>query len=211
MPRQTLGNLLGILSSYLPLPRDRFPFHYRRLEDDQDTMEPPGARFNDETIDRGTMASNHGDIELKTADETTVVRTVTKPHGIRFANDDVTLRRLGKRPLLTRSFGFMSILGLSCSALSSWEAILNTSVPALLEGGPGAVVWSFIIGWIGTISVTATLGEMSSMAPTAGGQCKVNLELGSNYLADCVNLQTIGLPCSVLRNTSASSVIWQHG
>ncbi|KAH9897510.1 amino acid transporter [Xylariomycetidae sp. FL2044] len=93
-----------------------------------------------------------------------------KPHGIRVANDDITLRRLGKRPLLTRSFGFMSILGLSCSALSSWEAILNTSVPALLEGGPGAVVWSFIIGWIGTISVTATLGEMSSMAPTAGGQ-----------------------------------------
>lgn len=174
-------------------------------------MEPPGARFNDEGIDRGTMASNHGDIELKTADETTVVRTVTKPHGIRFANDDVTLRRLGKRPLLTRSFGFMSILGLSCSALSSWEAILNTSVPALLEGGPGAVVWSFIIGWIGTISVTATLGEMSSMAPTAGGQCKVNLELGSNYLADRVNLQTIGLPCSVRNDTSASSVIWQHG
>lgn len=168
--------------------------------------------FNDETIYRGTMASSHGDIELKTADETTtVVRTVTKPHGIRFANDDVTLRRLGKRPLLTRSFGFMSILGLSCSALSSWEAILNTSVPALLEGGPGAVVWSFIIGWIGTISVTATLGEMSSMAPTAGGQCRVKLELKSKYIADRVILQTIGLPCSVLSDTSASSVIWQLG
>lgn len=135
--------------------------------------------FNDQVIDRGTMASTHGNFELKTADETTVVRTVTKPHGIQFADDDATLRRLGKRPLLTRSFGFMSILGLSCSALSSWEAILNTSVPALLEGGPGAVVWSFIIGWIGTVSVTATLGEMSSMAPTAGGQCKVKLELKS--------------------------------
>lgn len=129
--------------------------------------------LNDQVIDRETMASNHGDNELKTTDGTTVVRTVTNPHGVRFTNDDVTLRRLGKRPLLTRSFGFMSILGLSCSALSSWEAILNTSVPALLEGGPGAVVWSFIIGWVGTISVTAALGEMSSMAPTAGGQCKV--------------------------------------
>lgn len=160
--------------------------------------------FNDQVLDRGTMASNQGDIELKTADETTFVRTVTKPHGIRFADDDVTLRRLGKRPLLTRSFGFMSILGLSCSALSSWEAILNTSVPALLEGGPGAVVWSFIIGWVGTISVTATLAEMSSMAPTAGGQCKVKLGLKSRFVADCAILQTIGLPCSVLSDTSAS-------
>lgn len=132
------------------------------------------AIYNDQAVDCGAMASNHGGTELKTTDETTIVRSATKPHGIRVANDDVTLRRLGKRPLLTRSFGFMSILGLSCSALSSWEAILNTSVPALVEGGPGAVVWSFIIGWIGTISVTATLGEMSSMAPTAGGQCKVN-------------------------------------
>lgn len=124
------------------------------------------------------MVSKHGGgTELKTTGETTVVRSVHKHHGIRVANDDITLRRLGKRLLLTRSFGSMSILGLSCSALSSWEAILNTSVPALLEGGPGAVVWSFIIGWIGTISVTATLGEMSSMAPIVGGQCTVNLEI----------------------------------
>lgn len=159
---------------------------------------------NDQLIDLGATASKNGDIELKETDETTVVRSATKPHGIRVANDDVTLRRLGKRPLLIRSFGFMSILGLSCSALSSWEAILNTSVPALLEGGPGAVVWSFIIGWIGTISVTATLGEMSSMAPTAGGQCKVKLEIEPSYHADCVVLQTIGLPCSVLSDTSAS-------
>lgn len=170
----------------------------------RNTTEPPGAMFNDQLIDPGATASNHGDIELKTTDETTVVRSATKPHGIRVANDDVTLRRLGKRPLLIRSFGFMSILGLSCSALSSWEAILNTSVPALLEGGPGAVVWSFIIGWIGTISVTATLGEMSSMAPTAGGQCTVKLEIEYNYLADFVVLQIIGLPCSVLSDTSAS-------
>lgn len=158
-------NHLGI-SHLFPTSSGRSNYHL--------LTDPPDATFDDRVGDCGAMASNHGDIELKTTDETTVVHTATKPHGVRVANDDVTLRRLGKRPLLTRSFGFMSILGLSCSALSSWEAILNTSVPALVEGGPGAVVWSFIIGWIGTISVTATLGEMSSMAPTAGGQCMVN-------------------------------------
>ena len=49
-------------------------------------------------------------------------------------DDDAVLRRLGKRPVLTRSFGFMSILGFSCSALCSWESILLTSVPGLIIG-----------------------------------------------------------------------------
>lgn len=168
MPRLPCGMPFTHLRISHPFSTSSGRSNYHQL------TEPFGAIQKDRVVDCGAMASNHGDIELKTTDETTIVRSATKPRGIRVANDDVTLRQLGKRPLLTRSFGFMSILGLSCSALSSWEAILNTSVPALVEGGPGAVVWSFIIGWIGTISVTATLGEMSSMAPTAGGQCTVN-------------------------------------
>ncbi|KAI0517029.1 putative GABA transporter [Xylaria bambusicola] len=84
--------------------------------------------------------------------------------------DDLTLRRLGKRPLLTRSFGFMSILGLSCSALSSWEGTLGTTPPALLIAGPAGVLWAFVVSWIGTMSVTATMAELASAAPTAGGQ-----------------------------------------
>jgi len=87
-------------------------------------------------------------------------------------HDDQRLRQLGKRPLLNRSFGFMSTLGLSCTALSSWEGVLVTSVPGLLNGGPAGVVWGYLINWIGTISVYATMAELSSIAPTTGGQCK---------------------------------------
>lgn len=86
-------------------------------------------------------------------------------------HDDDALRRLGKRPLLNRGFGFMSILGFSCSALLSWEGILVTSIAELSNGGPAGVVWGFLINWIGTICVYTTLGELVSMAPTAGGQC----------------------------------------
>lgn len=87
-------------------------------------------------------------------------------------SDDAYLARLGKRPLLSRSFGFMSILGFSCSVLLSWEGILVTSVTSLINGGPAGAVWSFLINWVGTISVNAVLGELASMAPTAAGQCK---------------------------------------
>ncbi|KAI0835920.1 amino acid transporter [Hypoxylon sp. FL0890] len=86
------------------------------------------------------------------------------------SRDDTTLRRLGKRPLLNRSFGFMSSLGLSCSVLLSWEGILVTSVPTFLSGGSGGVVWAFLIGWVGVTSVYASVAELASAAPTAGGQ-----------------------------------------
>lgn len=92
-----------------------------------------------------------------------------------YYSDDETLRRLGKRPLLIRSFGFMSSLGLSCSALCSWEGALVSSVPSLITGGPGAVVWSFLIAWVGITSVYAVIAELASVAPTAGGQCMLNL------------------------------------
>ncbi|KAI1173213.1 putative GABA permease [Nemania sp. FL0916] len=85
-------------------------------------------------------------------------------------DDESTLRRLGKKPQLSRSFGFMSALGLSCTTLISWEGALVSSVPGLLNGGPAGVIYGFIANWIGMLSVYFALGEMASIAPTAGGQ-----------------------------------------
>lgn len=86
-------------------------------------------------------------------------------------SEDARLERLGKKPRLNRSFGFMSILGFSCSALLSWEGVLVNSVTSLLNGGPAGVMWGFLINFVGTISVYAALGELTSIAPTAAGQC----------------------------------------
>ncbi|KAI0112208.1 amino acid transporter [Nemania sp. FL0031] len=88
----------------------------------------------------------------------------------RYSSDDSLLRRLGKRPILNRSFGFMSILGLSCSALCTWEGILVSSLPSLLTGGPAAVIWGFLVNWIGVGSVYLVIAELASAAPTSGGQ-----------------------------------------
>ncbi|RWA12218.1 hypothetical protein EKO27_g2898 [Xylaria grammica] len=79
-----------------------------------------------------------------------------------YNRDDRDLARLGKKPVLKRNFGFMSILGFSCTVLITWEG--------MLIGGPAGVIWGYIIVWIGTISTFAVLSELASMAPTAGGQ-----------------------------------------
>ncbi|KAH7554723.1 hypothetical protein BM1_07384 [Bipolaris maydis] len=87
-----------------------------------------------------------------------------------FTQDERDLMRLGKKPVLKRNFGFMQILGFSCTVLSTWEGILQVSTPSLLNGGPAGVFWGYILIWIGSISIYTVLSELSSMAPTAGGQ-----------------------------------------
>lgn len=40
------------------------------------------------------------------------------------SRDDLALARLGKKPVLKRNFGFMTILGFSCTILITWEGTL---------------------------------------------------------------------------------------
>ncbi|KAI8956046.1 hypothetical protein F4801DRAFT_595379 [Xylaria longipes] len=87
-----------------------------------------------------------------------------------YHDDDSVLRRLGKRPRLTRTFGFMLVLGFSCSSLCSWESILLTSVPGLVIGGPAGLTWTLVLNSVGITSIHAVLGELASIAPTSGGQ-----------------------------------------
>ncbi|KAJ2991258.1 hypothetical protein NUW58_g2579 [Xylaria curta] len=96
-----------------------------------------------------------------------VTATVTTGHTSR---DDASLARLGKKPVLKRNFGFLTILGFSCTVLITWEGSLLTFLAGLQNGGPSGIIYSFIVVWVGTLSTFITLGEMVSMAPTSGGQ-----------------------------------------
>ncbi|KAI1124190.1 putative GABA permease [Nemania abortiva] len=86
------------------------------------------------------------------------------------SRDDATLARLGKKPVLKRNFGFLSILGFSCTVLITWEGSLTTFLSGLENGGPSGLLYGFLVVWVGTLSTFATLSEMVSMAPTSGGQ-----------------------------------------
>ncbi|KAL8752452.1 MAG: hypothetical protein Q9184_005731 [Pyrenodesmia sp. 2 TL-2023] len=78
-----------------------------------------------------------------------------------YDRDRDDLARLGKKQVLKRNFGFMSMLGFSCTIMVTWEGIL--------VGGPAGLVYGFLIVWLGTLCVFTTLSELASMAPTAGG------------------------------------------
>ncbi|OTA58857.1 choline transport protein [Hypoxylon sp. EC38] len=86
------------------------------------------------------------------------------------SRDDATLARLGKKPVLKRNFGFMAVLGFSCTVLITWEGSLIGFISGLQNGGPSGIIYGFLVVWVGTLSVFATLSELVSMAPTSGGQ-----------------------------------------
>ncbi|PYH95514.1 amino acid transporter [Aspergillus ellipticus CBS 707.79] len=85
-------------------------------------------------------------------------------------HDDVLLARLGKKPVLKRTFGILSMIGFSCTILGTWEGILSTFITPLENGGSAGAVYSFIYAWTGTGCCFVLLAEMASMAPTSGGQ-----------------------------------------
>lgn len=84
--------------------------------------------------------------------------------------DEIALARLGKKAVLKRRFGFLSILGFSCTVLITWEGSLVLFLQGFQNGGPAGVIYGYLLVWVGTISVFIVLSELVSIAPTSGGQ-----------------------------------------
>ncbi|KAL2432618.1 hypothetical protein ABEF95_014048 [Exophiala dermatitidis] len=80
------------------------------------------------------------------------------------------MRAMGKVQQLNRNFRFISILGFSCTAMSTWEITLASSTFGLINGGLPGLVWAYFFVWIGYCTVFASIAELASMMPTAGGQ-----------------------------------------
>ncbi|TQV94484.1 GABA permease [Cordyceps javanica] len=86
------------------------------------------------------------------------------------SGDGDQLAKLGKKPVLKRNFNFVSILSLSITVLITWEASLVLFSQGLENGGPGGLIYTYIIIWVGNLSTFSALCELVSMAPTSAGQ-----------------------------------------
>ncbi|KAK4975186.1 hypothetical protein LTR42_004396 [Elasticomyces elasticus] len=102
------------------------------------------------------------------------------------ASDEQEMRRMGKvqelrvsrSPLLLpswtdyrkRNFKFVGIVGFVTILQATWEATLLALYPGLLNGGTAGVIWCTIAVWILMLCTIASMAEMASMCPTAGGQ-----------------------------------------
>jgi len=80
------------------------------------------------------------------------------------------MARLGRKQELRRNFKSLSILGLATTTMSTWVAMLLSSVFSLINGGLAGTIWIYVASWLSVFAVAASLAEMSSMAPHSGGQ-----------------------------------------
>ncbi|KAJ9652941.1 hypothetical protein H2198_007850 [Neophaeococcomyces mojaviensis] len=77
---------------------------------------------------------------------------------------------MGHKQVLRRNFRFVTMLGFASTVMASWEIILPLFTFVLTDGGTALLFWGFIAVAIGQSLVYASIAEMASMSPTAGGQ-----------------------------------------
>ncbi|KAF1849037.1 uncharacterized protein K460DRAFT_428463 [Cucurbitaria berberidis CBS 394.84] len=80
--------------------------------------------------------------------------------------DERELAAMGKKSVLRRNFSRISILGLSCSIVITWEAMFSVLIFGLLNGGPGGLIYGYVFCWIGWAAVVATMGDQPSYNPS---------------------------------------------
>ena len=86
------------------------------------------------------------------------------------STDSATLALLGKKQVLKRRFGALSLIAFAVCELITWETVFALFSQPLENGGPSGAVYGFIIAWSSTFSVYTVISELASMAPIAAGQ-----------------------------------------
>lgn len=109
--------------------------------------------------------------------------------------DTDQLAQLGHAQSFERQFSKWSMLGLAFAILNSWAALAAGLSFALPSGSSCAVLWGLITAGICNLSLAASLAEMLSAYPTAGGQyhwvavmSPASLKRGLSWVTGWVNL-----------------------
>ncbi|KAF4554674.1 Amino acid permease-like protein 1 [Elsinoe fawcettii] len=105
------------------------------------------------------------------ADSTQATTVMEKDSiSIEDSNDQRDMVRMGRRQQVKRVFRTWSLLSFTCLVTSTWEYLMLGLDTGLTLGGRAGLFWSYIWSMIFFAFLSASIAEMASMAPTAGGQ-----------------------------------------
>jgi amino acid permease len=77
--------------------------------------------------------------------------------------DEAAMRAMGRRQLLDRNFGFLSMISFTTTMMANWEAEALSISAGLLNGGNVALVYGYILVFFGTLATAYSLAELASM------------------------------------------------
>ncbi|KAI7553141.1 amino acid transporter-like protein [Hortaea werneckii] len=98
------------------------------------------------------------------------------------AADARDMKILGKTQVLRRNFRFITMLGFASTVMASWEVLLVLFKLILVDGGTPNLFWGFLVDACGMLFVHASLAELASMSPTAGGQISFALSAETTFI-----------------------------
>ena len=119
-------------------------------------------------------------------------------------DDELNLARLGHTQQFKRRFNIWSILAFSSCLLGTWEGLSLTLISALQSGGSSSLMYGLLLAWLGTLANAASLAEISSIYPTAGGQYHWTYCLGPPSIRRFASYIVGWIGCSGLMAAAAS-------
>ncbi|KAF7560390.1 hypothetical protein G7046_g3750 [Stylonectria norvegica] len=87
-----------------------------------------------------------------------------------FLDDGVDLSRLGLEIHTKRDIGLISIIALGWNICNSWAAVAATMIFSIVSGGPVTLLYGIILIFVLGGCCAASMAEIASVYPTAGGQ-----------------------------------------
>ncbi|CAM1507612.1 Fc.00g072530.m01.CDS01 [Cosmosporella sp. VM-42] len=87
-----------------------------------------------------------------------------------FVDDGVDLARLGIESHTKRDISLIGIVALGWNICNSWAAVAATMVFSITSGGPVTLVYGIILIFVLGGCCAASMAELASAYPTAGGQ-----------------------------------------
>ncbi|CAG8888272.1 unnamed protein product [Penicillium egyptiacum] len=137
------------------------------------------------------------------------------------AMDEVRLESaLGHKQELSRNFGLWSLTSLGIVIANSWASTGGTIVAALQNGGPMAVLYGLILVSVFYTAISASLAELASSMPSAGGVYYWSSVLSQNrgrtagfftgYLNACAWLLSASSMSSMLGNEAVAMYLLRY-
>ncbi|KAJ5090784.1 hypothetical protein N7532_009468 [Penicillium argentinense] len=135
--------------------------------------------------------------------------------------DEVRLEAaLGHKQELNRHFGLWSLTSLGIVIANSWASTGGTIVAALHNGGPMAIIYGLILVSVFYTAISASLAELASSMPSAGGVYYWSSVLSRNrgrgagfftgYLNACAWLLSASSMSSMLGNEAVAMYLLKN-
>ncbi|KAF2279837.1 amino acid transporter [Westerdykella ornata] len=133
--------------------------------------------------------------------------TIVSESRARIINDEEIMAHFGKRQQFKRNFGLISILGMACTLMLTWQGSVANLLPPLLNGGPTGAIIAFPLVIFGVLCQVLVMAEMASMVPLAGGEYNWVAVLAPQNLSNFLSY-TVGWVTVIAWQAACASVTW---